>query len=106
MYRSNPDCLHHRRDGFTLWELVLALAVLAMVVGMTWPAVTRFIGENRLKEDTAELRNQLASTRSRAIRPATLCSVVRASINIRPRAFSASITGRIALADVVNLDPI
>lgn len=68
MFRFTSERSRARRNGFTLWELVLALAVLAIIIGLTWPAVTRFIGENRLKEDTGNLRNELASTRSRAIR--------------------------------------
>lgn len=68
MFRLSPERSRPSRQGFTLWELVLALAVLAILIGLTWPVVTRFVGENRLKEDTASLRNQLGSTRSRAIR--------------------------------------
>lgn len=68
MFRFTSDRSRLRQHGFTLWELVLALAVLAILVGLTWPAVTRFVGENRLREDTGALRNHLASTRSRAIR--------------------------------------
>lgn len=68
MCRFTREQSHVSPPGFTLWELVLALAVLAILVGLTWPTVTRFVGENRLKEDTGTLRNHLASTRSRAIR--------------------------------------
>lgn len=68
MLRFTSDRLRHGGRGFTLWELVLALAVLAILIGLTWPAVTRFVGENRLREDTGTLRNQLATARSRAIR--------------------------------------
>jgi prepilin-type N-terminal cleavage/methylation domain-containing protein len=68
MCRMTPACSHRRCGGFTLWELVLALAVLAMLIGMTWPAVTQFMGEQRLKEDVATVRTELGATRSRAIR--------------------------------------
>jgi prepilin-type N-terminal cleavage/methylation domain-containing protein len=68
MFRFTSLRSRQAPGGFTLWELVLALAVLAILIGLTWPAVTGFIGENRLKEDTGNLRNQLATTRSLAIR--------------------------------------
>jgi prepilin-type N-terminal cleavage/methylation domain-containing protein len=53
--------------GFTLLELTLALAVLAVVIGLTWPALLRFVGEQDLKEDVAEVRARLASVRMLAI---------------------------------------
>ena len=55
------------RRAFTLLELTLALAVLAVVIGMTWPALLRFVGEQDLKEDVAQVRTQLMATRMLAI---------------------------------------
>ena len=55
------------RDGFTLLELTLALAVLAVVIGLTWPALLRFVGEQDLKENVGQVRAQLSATRMLAI---------------------------------------
>ncbi len=55
------------RQAFTLLELTLALAVLAVVIGLTWPALLRFVAEQDLKEDVAKVRAQLSATRMLAI---------------------------------------
>jgi hypothetical protein len=47
--------------------LTLALAVLAVVIGLTWPALLRFVGEQDLKDDVSEVRARLASVRMLAI---------------------------------------
>ena len=65
--RAAPTSGRRRKGGFTLLELTLALAVLAVVIGLTWPALLRFVGEQDLKEDVAEVRARLASVRMSAI---------------------------------------
>ncbi|HUQ72352.1 MAG TPA: prepilin-type N-terminal cleavage/methylation domain-containing protein [Planctomycetaceae bacterium] len=55
------------RPGYTLVELLLALAVLAMLAGVVMPSVLRMHADSRLSEVTEVVRYQLGSTRSRAI---------------------------------------
>ncbi|MFO1094697.1 MAG: hypothetical protein U0992_15535 [Planctomycetaceae bacterium] len=60
-----------RRDGrplplraaFTILELVLALAVIAVVMGLAWPVMLRFSAEHALKENVEQVRSRLARTR-------------------------------------------
>ncbi|RLS56636.1 MAG: prepilin-type N-terminal cleavage/methylation domain-containing protein [Planctomycetota bacterium] len=57
----------HRRPGFTLFELMIVLAVLAIIAGMSWPRMMRYIEENQLKDNTETVRRELAATRMLAI---------------------------------------
>lgn len=55
------------RAGFSLFELVLVLAALVVVLGISVPVMTRFLGEQTLREDVEDLRRELGGTRYKAI---------------------------------------
>jgi prepilin-type N-terminal cleavage/methylation domain-containing protein len=55
------------RRGYTFVELLLVLAVLAVLAGMAWPAVVRFSGEQAIKDAAERVRSELDKTRFRAI---------------------------------------
>lgn len=57
--------------GFTLVELVVVLAVLAMVAAMSWPVLRRMLGKTELVAAAKQLRSVLVKTRLRAIENAT-----------------------------------
>lgn len=59
--------LNQRRSAFTLLELVLALAVIAAVLGLAWPVLMRFSAEQALKENVEAVRARLARTRLSAM---------------------------------------
>lgn len=67
--RVRPDSGPPRtvRAAFTLLELVLALAVIAALVGLAWPVMIRFAGEQSLKRDVDAVRARLARTRLTAM---------------------------------------
>jgi prepilin-type N-terminal cleavage/methylation domain-containing protein len=56
-----------RRAGYTLLELLLALVVLAVLVGVSLPGALRLYGDSRLSEAAELVRMQVAGTRTRAI---------------------------------------
>ncbi|QDU37745.1 hypothetical protein Mal4_20620 [Maioricimonas rarisocia] len=56
-----------RRAGFTLFELVLVLAALVVVLGISVPVMTRFIAEQTLRDDVEDVRTELGGTRYKAI---------------------------------------
>lgn len=56
-----------RRRGYTLVELLLALAVLTVLAGVTLPSVLRLYADTQLNEAAEQVRSQLAGTRVRAV---------------------------------------
>ena len=69
--RSAP--LRHRRTAggalraFTILELLIVLAILAILVGMSQPSVERYLVENRLRESVRHLRQVVGGARAKAI---------------------------------------
>ena len=53
--------------GFTLVEMVLVLAILGVIVGITWPNLQRFLMDQRISEATEMVRAHLGGTRNKAI---------------------------------------
>lgn len=56
-----------RRRGYTLVELLLALAVLTVLAGVTLPSALRLYADTQIHEVAEQVRSQLAGTRVRAI---------------------------------------
>lgn len=56
-----------RRSGFTLFEMLLVLALLVAVLAMTYPTLARLRLEHQLKQGAEMVRLQLASTRLHAL---------------------------------------
>lgn len=52
--------------GFTLIELIVTIAIMAIIVTMAAPSFSRLFEEQRLNQSTRALINQLAQARSQA----------------------------------------
>lgn len=66
-----------RESGFTIVELMITLAVLAILVGIATPSFTALMNNSRLSGQTNEFSSDLALARSEAIvrgRPVTVCA--------------------------------
>jgi type IV fimbrial biogenesis protein FimT len=59
-------CLYSR--GFTLTELIIAMAVLAIILAIGLPSLQQFVLQNRIATSANEILAGLAATRSEAIR--------------------------------------
>jgi prepilin-type N-terminal cleavage/methylation domain-containing protein len=55
------------RRGYTFVELLLVLALLAVLAGLAWPSVLRFRNEQMIKDAAERVRSELDRTRFRAI---------------------------------------
>ncbi len=58
---GNPEC------GFTLIELMIVIAILAIVVGIAYPSFQRFASNNYLKSAARDLGSDFASLKERAL---------------------------------------
>ncbi len=72
------DCRAHRRPmetprsrqtrrAFSLIEILVVLAILAVVVSIGWPSVLRYMGENVIREQAHTVRLEMTSARIKAI---------------------------------------
>lgn len=67
----------HSAPGFTLLELMFAIAVFAILVGLGVPTFSGIINANRVTTQTNELVSALAYARSEAVRrsePVAICA--------------------------------
>lgn len=58
---------HQRRSAFTLFEMLLVLALLLVLVSVVWPAVMRISSSNRLRQSMQDVNSAFAAARIRAI---------------------------------------
>jgi prepilin-type N-terminal cleavage/methylation domain-containing protein len=59
--------MRHRRDGFTILELMLVLAILVMLAAMALPAIETMYADVRVQAASDHVRGRLAMARTRAI---------------------------------------
>lgn len=56
-----------QRAAFTLLELLLVLLLIVAILAISWPALTRRMGQNDLRESAMELAHALTETRLSAM---------------------------------------
>ncbi|MDZ7925610.1 MAG: GspH/FimT family pseudopilin [Marinagarivorans sp.] len=78
-FRTNT--FHGRARGFTLIELMVAVAVLAILISMAVPSFTAQIQRNKMRSTTADLIVAVAHARSEAVTRATTLYVHPKTIN-------------------------
>ncbi|NQT13066.1 MAG: prepilin-type N-terminal cleavage/methylation domain-containing protein [Planctomycetes bacterium] len=59
------------RQGYTLLEMLIVVAIIATVVALSWPALRRPLAKSRVRNAAKQLRVALARTRLEAIRSGT-----------------------------------
>ncbi|MEZ6146772.1 MAG: prepilin-type N-terminal cleavage/methylation domain-containing protein [Planctomycetaceae bacterium] len=63
----NPQPSTLNRHGFTLLEVLLVLSVMAVIIGITWPSVTRYMGEAAIRDSALAAQTAVLGTRIKAI---------------------------------------
>ena len=66
--RSECGCKSTRCGGFTLIELMITIALAAIVMGIGVPSYQNFVVKNRIQTQASEIRSSLAMARVEAIR--------------------------------------
>jgi len=75
--RVSPPPRHVEQRGFTLMELLLGIAVLAILTTLAVPAFTQFVQNNRLAAEANELVASFQYARSESLKrglPVQICS--------------------------------
>lgn len=63
--RLTPEL--HRRRAFTMFEVLLVMAVVVMILGLAWPVLDRYRSEYRLRQGGLLIQSRLSSARVHAI---------------------------------------
>lgn len=58
---------HHARRGFTMFELIVVMALLLLLAAVILPSVGAFRGDTRQRAGADSIRGELAVARSRAM---------------------------------------
>lgn len=77
MTRSSDPALGTTQSGFTLVELMIVVAILALLVTVGIPSFNSFLADNRMSSYTNDLIADLNLARSEAIKrntPVSICS--------------------------------
>ena len=69
-----------RENGFSLLELMVAIAVLAIILGIGVPSYNTFIESSRLQTTTHDLRTAIQLARSEAISKRATVAACRANV--------------------------
>ena len=59
---------NRNRHGYSLGELLIVLAVLTALAGLSWPTVRGSLAKNRLQDSARRVRTELVRARLKAIR--------------------------------------
>ncbi|WP_268939957.1 GspH/FimT family pseudopilin [Parahaliea maris] len=82
MFRPHPVRPARRSGGLTLMELLIALAVLAVVLGLAAPSMQSLLLQAQLRSEGSRLLNAVQLARSEAaarFRPVSICPAVQAA---------------------------
>jgi prepilin-type N-terminal cleavage/methylation domain-containing protein len=61
------DTPYRSRRAFTMFEMLLVMAVMVMILSLAWPVVDRYLSEYRLRQGGLLIQSRLAAARVHAI---------------------------------------
>jgi prepilin-type N-terminal cleavage/methylation domain-containing protein len=103
-----------RKDGFTLVELMSAVAIMTILAAISWQAMQAPLQEQRLRQAAVELADLLNTARTTAAKNSTTCTISQLTVSrvtsncdpLRPLALNLSLIGPANLRIVAPIPPL
>jgi len=71
----------YRKDGFTLVELMSAVAILSILAAISWQAMQAPLQEQRLRQTAVELEDLLNTARTTAVKTSETCKISQQTVS-------------------------
>ncbi len=67
--------VHHKNQGFTLLEILVALAIAGILAALTGPNLLAWLNRNTVQEATDSIQSALQDAQRQAIRRGRICTI-------------------------------
>jgi prepilin-type N-terminal cleavage/methylation domain-containing protein len=67
--------VHHKNQGFTLLEILVALAITGILAALTLPNLLAWLNSNRVQEATDSIQSALQDAQKQAMRRGRICTI-------------------------------
>ncbi|MBE9071862.1 Tfp pilus assembly protein FimT/FimU [Microcystis sp. LEGE 08355] len=67
--------VHHKNQGFTLLEILIALAIAGILAALTGPNLLAWLNSNKVQEATDSIQSALRDAQKQAIRLGRICTI-------------------------------
>ncbi|NCR37972.1 MAG: prepilin-type N-terminal cleavage/methylation domain-containing protein [Microcystis aeruginosa S11-01] len=67
--------VHHKNQGFTLLEILVALAITGILAALTLPNLLAWLNSNKVQEATDSIQSALRDAQRQAIRRGRICKI-------------------------------
>jgi prepilin-type N-terminal cleavage/methylation domain-containing protein len=67
--------VHHKNQGFTLLEILVALAITGILAALTLPNLLAWLNSNKVQEATDSIQSALRDAQRQAIRRGRICTI-------------------------------
>ena len=67
--------VHHKNQGFTLLEILIALAITGILAALTGPNLLAWLNSNKVQEATDSIQSALRDAQRQAIRLGRICTI-------------------------------